>query len=105
MAETSSKTNFLQYIAELTKIFNDTKKYYYDIQEYDLVIKGIQDEYNTIEQQLKAKKQELFKANLNYEMARLKLMEKQGKLQEMFSKRVIDPRIQWEEVLLQDIVL
>ena len=105
MAETSSKTNFLQYIAELTKIFNDTKKYYYDIQEYDLVIKGIQDEYNTIEQQLKAKKQELFKANLNYEMARLKLMEKQGKLQEMFSKRVIDSRIQWQEVLQEKIVL
>ena len=105
MAETSSKTNFLQYIAELTKIFKDTKKYYYDIQEYDLVIKGIQDEYNTIEQQLKAKKQELFKANLNYEMARLKLMEKQGKLQEMFSKRVIDSRIQWQEVLQEKIVL
>ena len=105
MAETSSKTNFLQYIAELTKIFNDTKKYYYDIQEYDLVIMGIQDEYNAIEQQLKAKKEELFKANLNYEMARLKLMEKQGKLQEMFSKRVIDSRIQWQEVLQENIVL
>lgn len=105
MAETSSKTNFLQYIAELTKIFNDTKEYYYDIQEYDLVIKGIQDEYNTIEQQLEAKKKELFKANLNYEMARLKLMEKQGKLQEMFSKRVIDSRIQWQEVLQEKIVL
>ena len=104
MAETS-KTNFLQYIAELTKIFKDTKKYYYDIQEYDLVIKGIQDEYNTLEQQLKTKKEELFKANLNYEMARLKLMEKQGKLQEMFSKRVIDSRIQWREVLQEDIVL
>ena len=94
MAETSSKTNFLQYIAELTKIFKDTKKYYYDIQEYDLVIKGIQDEYNTIEQQLKAKKKELDRANTDYETARLKLIEKQGELQEIFSKRVINPRIQ-----------
>ena len=36
----------------------------------------------------------LDKANMDYETARLKLTEKQGELQEMLSKRVIDSRIQ-----------
>ena len=87
MAESSSKTNLSEYFSELSKITSE-------IDERDVVIKKIQDEYNIIEQQLKAKKKELDRANTDYETARLKLMEKQGELQEIFSKRVINPRIQ-----------